>query len=41
VRYADGERFIDLYDFASAGHMITMVEPAQFATDLIGWLKSR
>jgi len=41
VRYSDGERFIDLYDFASAGHMITMVEPAQFAADLLGWLKAR
>ncbi len=40
VRYPDGERYIDLYDFASAGHMITMVEPALFASDLIGWLGS-
>jgi hypothetical protein len=40
VRYPDGERFVDVFDYPSAGHMITMVEPAKLAADLTGWLPS-
>jgi len=38
VRYPDGERFIEVHDYPSAGHMISMLEPAQLATDVEGWL---
>jgi hypothetical protein len=38
VEYADGERFIDIFEYTSAGHMITMLEPSKLAEDLAGWL---
>lgn len=38
IRYADGERFIDIFEYPSAGHMITMAQPAKLASDLAGWL---
>jgi hypothetical protein len=36
--YGDGERFIDIFPYPNAGHMISMLEPAQLATDVEGWL---
>jgi hypothetical protein len=36
--YPDGERFVDIFDYPSAGHMISMAEPTQLATDVAGWL---
>ncbi len=41
VVYPDGTRYIDVYEYPAAGHMITMVEPAQFAADLRTWLAAR
>jgi pimeloyl-ACP methyl ester carboxylesterase len=41
VVYPDGERFIEVKDYASAGHMITMAEPADFAADFEAWLGAR
>jgi hypothetical protein len=41
VQYPDGERFIDVFEYSSAGHMITMLEPAKLADDLAGWLPAR
>ncbi len=38
VVYPDAERFITVKDYASAGHMITMVQPADFAADFEAWL---
>ena len=38
VVYPDGERFIDIFDYPSAGHMISMLEPAELASDVEGWL---
>jgi Serine carboxypeptidase len=38
VVYPDGERFIDIFDYPSAGHMISMLEPSQLASDVEGWL---
>ena len=38
VAYADGTRAIAVRDYAAAGHMITMVQPADFAADLARWL---
>jgi pimeloyl-ACP methyl ester carboxylesterase len=36
--YPDGERYVDIFEYASAGHMISMVEPAKLAKDIAGWL---
>jgi hypothetical protein len=38
VRYPDGERFVDIFDYPNAGHMITMLEPSQLASDVEGWI---
>jgi hypothetical protein len=38
VVYPDGPRFVDVFDYPTAGHMISMMAPAQLATDLWGWL---
>lgn len=38
VLYPDGARVIEIHAYPSAGHMITMIEPAAFAADLEGWL---
>jgi hypothetical protein len=38
LSYPDGERYIDIFEYPSAGHMITMIEPAKLASDLAGWL---
>jgi hypothetical protein len=38
VRYPDGERFIAIRDYPSAGHMITMAAPAALASDIASWL---
>jgi hypothetical protein len=37
IRYSDGERFISIFDYPTAGHMITMLEPSELATDLQAW----
>jgi len=41
VVYPDGERFIDIRDYADAGHMVTMTAPTEFAADLEAWLAAR
>jgi hypothetical protein len=41
VSYPDGEHFVDLFDYPNAGHMITMVQPVDFASDLEAWLAGR
>ena len=38
VTYPDGERFVDIFDYPNAGHMISMLEPDQLARDLQGWI---
>jgi hypothetical protein len=38
IRYPDGERFVDIFEYSEAGHMITMIEPAKLANNLGGWL---
>ncbi len=38
VVYPDGERFVDVFDYPGAGHMISMLEPAQLSSDVEGWL---
>jgi hypothetical protein len=38
LQYSDGERFIDVFDYPSAGHMVTMVEPRELADDVTAWL---
>jgi hypothetical protein len=38
ITYSDGERFVDVFDYPSAGHMITMLQPDQLARDLEAWL---
>jgi hypothetical protein len=38
VIYPDGERFLEIGSYPSAGHMITMLAPADFASDLSSWL---
>jgi hypothetical protein len=38
VLYPDGERFIDLFAYPSAGHMVEMIEPSELATDVQGWI---
>jgi pimeloyl-ACP methyl ester carboxylesterase len=40
ITYPDGERFIDVFDYPSAGHMISMMEPGKLAGDLEAWLPS-
>ena len=40
VRYGDGERFITIGTYASAGHMVTMLAADAFARDLETWLAS-
>jgi hypothetical protein len=40
IRYSDGERFVAVFDYPSAGHMVEMVEPAKLANDLEAWLLS-
>ena len=41
VNYPDGARNIDVFAYPNAGHMITMVEPGDFARDLAGWIGMR
>jgi serine carboxypeptidase len=36
--YPDGERFVDIFDYPSAGHMVSMAEPTKLASDVEGWL---
>jgi len=38
LRYPDGDRFIDVFEYLSAGHMITMIEPEKLSHDIEGWL---
>ena len=40
VVYPDGERFIVVRDYMAAGHMITMVQPADFAADFADWMSA-
>jgi Serine carboxypeptidase len=40
ITYADGEHYIDLFDYPTAGHMVTMLEPERLASDLAGWLSN-
>jgi hypothetical protein len=40
VIYPDGERFLGVGEYPGAGHMITMLAPAAFASDLAAWLGS-
>ena len=39
IESASGLRTIDVYTYATAGHMITMVEPSKLAADLEAWLE--
>ena len=39
--YPSGARAIAIRHYASAGHMITMIEPSAFAGDLSAWLAAR
>ncbi|HEX7454107.1 MAG TPA: hypothetical protein VF294_17560, partial [Polyangiaceae bacterium] len=39
--YPSGPRALAIRHYASAGHMITMIEPQAFATDLSAWLAAR
>ena len=39
--YPSGPRAIAVRHYASAGHMITMIEPQAFAADLSAWLAAR
>jgi len=38
VSYADGDRFIALRQYPTAGHMITMLEAPRFTADVTAWL---
>jgi Serine carboxypeptidase len=38
VTYPDGERFVDLFPYESAGHMVEMVTPAALAADVQSWV---
>lgn len=38
VTYPDGVRFIDVFAYADAGHMVEMIQPADLAADLRSWL---
>jgi Serine carboxypeptidase len=40
ITYADGERFVDVFDYPSAGHMVSMAEPTKLASDVEAWLPS-
>jgi hypothetical protein len=40
VRYSDGERYIQIFDYPAAGHMVSMVEGPKLANDVRGWLAS-
>jgi hypothetical protein len=40
IRYPDGERFVDIFEYPDAGHMVSMLEGPQLAEDLWGWLPS-
>lgn len=40
IRYSDGERFVDIFEYPDAGHMVSMVEGAQLTADLGRWLPS-
>jgi hypothetical protein len=37
VKYADGERVVPIATYPAAGHMVTMIAPEAFATDLGHW----
>jgi len=39
--YTDAARTLQIFHYPSSGHMITMIEPQQFAADLRGWLADR
>ena len=41
VSFATGTRTIDIRHYPDAGHMITMIEPHDFATDVRAWLAAR
>ena len=41
VTYPDGERFVDLFAYANAGHMVEMIQPADLASDVRTWLAQR
>jgi hypothetical protein len=41
VTYVDRERFVDLYAYPSAGHMVEMIEPAALAADVQRWVAER
>jgi hypothetical protein len=40
VTYPDGQRFVDVFDYPMAGHMISMLEPEQLASDVEGWISA-
>jgi hypothetical protein len=40
VLYEDGERYIQIFDYPAAGHMVSMVEGPKLANDVGGWLAS-
>lgn len=40
VVYPDGERFVEVRDYTAAGHMITMVQPTDFAADFAAWMRA-
>ncbi len=40
VTYPDGQRFVDVFDYPMAGHMITMLQPDQLGRDLEAWLSA-
>ncbi len=40
VTTAGGERFIDVFAYPSAGHMVEMIEPAQLSADVRAWIAS-
>ena len=41
ITYPDGQRFVDVFDYPMAGHMISMLEPDQLARDVAGWLAAQ
>ena len=38
VVYPDGERFVDVFEYAAAGHMVSMAESGKLASDIAGWI---
>jgi hypothetical protein len=38
VTTPDGQRFVDLFDYPTAGHMVSMLEPVELARDVEGWV---